>query len=117
MRRRARVDVNHSEVATAFRQAGWSVLSLAPMGHGCPDLLVAHPAESDLRLIEVKAHGGRLTAEQLRFHQVFPVTIIRSVDDVEAFIRGDFKYSAEEEFAEVRRTPPGMSASLLLTRR
>lgn len=97
-RMRAKVDRNHGEIVAAFRKAGWSVLSLASVGRGCPDLLVAHPSESDLRLIEIKAPKGRLTADQLRFQQAFPVTVIRSVDDVEGFIRGDFKYSADEQF-------------------
>lgn len=35
-----RVDANHSQIVKALRQCGVSVLSLAPVGHGCPDLLI-----------------------------------------------------------------------------
>ena len=89
MRKHGRVDANHGEIVAAFRKAGWSVLSLAAVGDGCADLLVAHPAESDLRLIEVKGKRGTLTPDQLKFQQAFPVTVVRSVDDVQAVIEGE----------------------------
>lgn len=89
MRTRARVDANHVEIATAFRQAGWSVLSLASVGKGCPDLLVQHPAVDDLYLVEVKTKAGNLNAEQVRFQQFFTVQVMRSVADVAAFIAAD----------------------------
>lgn len=88
---RGRVDGNHAEIVQAFRKAGWSVLSLAPMGDGCADLLVAHPSESDLYLIEVKSKRGKLTEDQLKFQQAFPVTVVRSVDDVAAVIQGEWE--------------------------
>ena len=93
MRTRARVDANHVEIATAFRQAGWSVLSLASVGKGCPDLLVQHPAVDDLYLVEVKTKAGKLTADQARFQQAFTVKVIRSVDDVQALIEGESRAS------------------------
>ena len=40
MRRRAKVDDNHSAVVSALRQCGFTVQSLASVGSGCPDLLV-----------------------------------------------------------------------------
>lgn len=40
MRRAAHVDGNHAEVVRALRAVGCSVQSLAPVGSGCPDLLV-----------------------------------------------------------------------------
>lgn len=89
MRRRAKVDNNHVEIADVFRKAGWSVVSLASVGNGCPDLLVSHPAVDDLKLIEVKAAKGKLTADQLKFHQAFPVAIVRSVDEALAIIQGE----------------------------
>lgn len=39
-RRAARVDSNHAEIVKALRSIGCSVVSLAPLGNGCPDLLV-----------------------------------------------------------------------------
>lgn len=41
MRRKAKVDANHAGVVAALRSIGCSVQSLAAIGKGCPDLLVA----------------------------------------------------------------------------
>lgn len=57
MRRAARVDQNHGRVVLALRAAGCSVLSLAPVGAGVPDLLVARAGR--MWLIEVKKRGAR----------------------------------------------------------
>ena len=40
MRRAHRLDANHSELVDAFRSMGCSVLSLAGLGNGCPDIVV-----------------------------------------------------------------------------
>lgn len=40
MRKYGRTDSNHAEIAAALRKAGASVVSLASVGNGCPDLLV-----------------------------------------------------------------------------
>lgn len=71
MRRAAKVDANHAEIAKAFRELGCSVLSLAQMGDGCPDLLVAKHGYSVL--VEVKDGSKppserRLTPDQQDFH-------------------------------------------------
>ena len=52
MRRKARVDENQQEIVNALRQVGCSVVSLAPIGDGCPDLLVGHRGRN--LLLEVK---------------------------------------------------------------
>lgn len=63
MRRAARVDANHEAVVSALRAAGASVQSLAPIGKGCPDLLVGKgPC---LWLIEVKDGQKPPSARQL----------------------------------------------------
>ena len=41
VRRAARLDTTHKPIQEAFRRLGCSVLSLAQVGSGCPDLLVA----------------------------------------------------------------------------
>ena len=53
MRRAARTDTNHQEMVEAFRSLGCSVLSLAPLGQGVPDLLVA--INGITWLVEVKS--------------------------------------------------------------
>lgn len=40
MRRRAKTDANQTAIVAALRGIGCSVVSLAPIGNGCPDLLV-----------------------------------------------------------------------------
>lgn len=82
MRRRAKVDGNHEEIANAFRARGYLVLSLAALGRGVPDLLVLEPAGRRFRLVEVKQPKGKLTEDQQRFQQAgWPVTIVRTVEE------------------------------------
>lgn len=83
MRRAAKVDRNHKEIVAAFRACGCSVVSLAALGRGVPDLLVARGRW--MALVEVKAPGGRLTPDQEAFMAVWrgpKVQIVRTVDDV-----------------------------------
>ena len=42
MRRAARTDANHTEVVKALRRIGASVVSLASVGAGIPDILCGH---------------------------------------------------------------------------
>lgn len=50
--RAKRRDANHREVGDYLREKGWSVLDLADLGDGCPDLAVGAP--SFAALVEVK---------------------------------------------------------------
>lgn len=93
--RAAKVDANQGEIVKALRAHGCEVLSLAPMGGGCPDLLVWTPyARSGWResvkgrifLAEVKdgskpASDRKLTPDQERFHAKWPgeIDIINNV--------------------------------------
>jgi len=86
MRRAARVDANQAEIMAAFRKLGWLVLDLSGVGQGCPDLLVKDRAGA-LRLVEVKdgkkpPSAREFTPPQVKFHAVWPVTRVMSVDDV-----------------------------------
>lgn len=70
MRRAAKVDENQAGIVKALRAHGWSVLSLAAMGKGCPDLLVG--AKGVNLLLEVKDGSKapskrRLTEDETRF--------------------------------------------------
>ena len=65
MRRAAKIDANQAEIVAALERVGCTVLSLAPMGRGCPDLLVARGMRTVL--LEVKMPKGRLTPDQVRF--------------------------------------------------
>lgn len=81
MRRAAKVDGNHAEIVRALRSAGCSVLSLASLGRGVPDLLVVRGR--DYWLAEVKLPGKPLRPLQEAFRQSWggPVQVVYSVDD------------------------------------
>ena len=81
-RRASRVDANHSQIASAAMKVGCQVLSLAPLGNGAPDLLLYQPRTRRLLLVEVKVPTGKVNALQAEFARKWPVTIIRSVDDL-----------------------------------
>lgn len=81
MRMYGKVDANQAAIVKALRAVGMSVLSLAPMGKGCPDLLVAD--DDSYFLIEVKGPKGKLTDDQVAFIADWRgvVHIARTVDD------------------------------------
>jgi Holliday junction resolvase len=81
VRRAAKVDANHRQVAQTLRRAGCNVLSLAALAGGAPDLL-CHRA-GNLYLVEVKngdlsRSRRKLTELQVRFHQNWPVAVVTS---------------------------------------
>ncbi len=84
MRRDAKIDDNQKSIVRTLRKAGASVLSLAAVGDGCPDLLV-HRAGT-LYLLEVK-DGSKspsrraLTPLQIDFAKVFPVNVVRNEEE------------------------------------
>ena len=82
MRYRPRVDQNQTAIVAAYRAKGLLVLSLASMGRGVPDLLVGAPPV--LCLVEVKMPGGTITPDQLRFHSLWPVVVVTSVEEAHA---------------------------------
>lgn len=55
-RRAAKIDGNHGEIVAALRKAECSVVSLAKVGNGCPDLLVGRLVDGfrENFLLEVK---------------------------------------------------------------
>ena len=65
MRRAARVDGNHAEIVDCFKKLGCSVLSLAAVGKGVPDLLVA--INGITWLVEVKMPNGKENEMQVEF--------------------------------------------------
>jgi hypothetical protein len=96
MRRAARVDANHAEIIDALRSVGCSVLSLAPIGKSCPDILCGIAGRTFLAELKDGSQPPskqRLTPGQHAWHEAWnggPVWVIRSVDqalDVVARIR------------------------------
>lgn len=88
MRHAAKVDANHADVVAALRRVGAQVQSLATVGAGCPDLLVAF--RETWYVLEVKdgtkpLSHRKLTPAELEWVRVFgdtaPVFVVNSVDD------------------------------------
>lgn len=63
VRKYARLDANHGAIVTALRQCGCTVQSLAAIGSGCPDLLVARNGQ--MWVLEVKDGNKPPSARQL----------------------------------------------------
>lgn len=84
MRRAARTDSNHREIAQAFRKLGFAVVSLHKVGEGVPDLLCSREAETFLA--EVKTAKGRPTEAQEAFSKDWKGRIytVRTAADVDA---------------------------------
>lgn len=83
-----RLDANHSQIVDALRRAGARVQSLAAVGGGCPDLLVAF--RGAWYVLEIK-DGAKppshrmLTPDEARWHADFggvaPVFVVTSVEE------------------------------------
>jgi hypothetical protein len=85
--RAAKVDRNHAEIAQALRQVGCTVLSLAAVGRGCPDLAVSRRDLGNL-FVEIKdgkqpPSKQRLTKAEQEFFDTWPgpAVVVRSVDE------------------------------------
>lgn len=81
-----RVDANHKEVVQAFRAAGCSVVSLASIGSGVPDLLVGTDGYNVL--VEVKGLKGERNIAQRQFDHDWRgwVEVIRSTEEALALV-------------------------------
>jgi hypothetical protein len=88
IRRAAKVDANHAEVAAALMRCGAWVIDCSAVGKGFPDLLVSHRGR--LFLVEVKDGAKspsrrKLTPAQESFHAAAkatgtPVHVVESVE-------------------------------------
>lgn len=81
MRRAAKVDANQEQIVSALRAAGASVQSLAPIGKGCPDILVAF--RQAMYLMELKHGKGKPNELQEKWHIQWnaPVYVVRGPDE------------------------------------
>ncbi len=89
MKRAAKIDRNQPEIVAALRKAGALVYPMHQMGGGFPDLLVCF--RGVYRLLEVKdgalpPYRRALTVDQVRFHSIWPVTVVKDVDEALAAI-------------------------------
>ena len=82
----ARIDTNHKEIVKALRDAGATVVSMASLKHGTPDILVGYAGETILMEIKRDAKA-KFTPDQLDFLSKWKGGAISRVDSVEAAIR------------------------------
>ena len=93
MKRAARTDKNHTQIVSVLRRLGFSVLSLAAVGKGCPDILCAKRGAN--YLLEIKdgtkpPSARRLTDDQHKFYQNWTgqYQVIKSVEEVIEWANG-----------------------------
>jgi hypothetical protein len=91
MRRAAKVDGNHRTIVAAFKALGCTVQSLAAVGKGVPDLLVAFAGLN--HLVEIKDGSKRKSQRQFTKSQVVwasmwraPRHLVESVEDVQRLV-------------------------------
>ena len=86
MRRYAHIDKNQPQIVKDLRSAGISVLSLAPMGKGCPDILAATnrlTAVIEIKNPDVDKTHQQLTEDEKEFHTQWrgKIHIVKSSDE------------------------------------
>lgn len=86
MRRAARTDANHEEIVLALREIGCSVLSLAGLGKGAPDLAVGRA--NRIFFLELKdgtkpPSARKLTPDEVRFRDSWRghYAVVESIED------------------------------------
>jgi hypothetical protein len=89
MRRAARVDANHLDIAHALRQAGVHVTSLAAVGNGVPDLLLSFRGRWFVAEVKDGEKNWILTSQQKDFiaSAKADVLLLTCVDDVELWLK------------------------------
>lgn len=87
MKRAPNLDKNHKEIVAYLEKLGYSVLSLASMGAGCPDIIIS--TKEEMWFAEIKdGKKAKTTADQKSFYRRWkgkPVIFLRSKEDVRAF--------------------------------
>jgi hypothetical protein len=83
-----RIDANHNEIVDGLRRVGAEVQSLASVGHGCVDALVAFRGSWYVGEIKDGAKSPsrrKLTPDEVKWHERFnshaPVHIWTSLED------------------------------------
>lgn len=105
MFKNAKTDANQKEIVNALRARGATVLSLAPLGKGCPDLLVGYNRRNIL--MEVKTKAGKLTKAQEHFFKSWntPIEVVRTVEEALVQLTRP-RYTIQEDYQEIERPDP-----------
>ena len=99
MRKYAKRDANHSEIVNALRGIGASVLDLADVGNGAPDIAVGLRGETFF--LEIKTATGRMTQDEMCFMTEWRghYMIVRTVDQaIDAVTNPQARRTMEMEF-------------------
>ncbi len=86
MRARPRTDRNQSQIVKELRQMGYSVLSLASIGKGCPDILVGKAFMNyvfEIKDPERSPSERRLTDDEETFHTLWrgQIAVIETTEE------------------------------------
>jgi hypothetical protein len=82
LRHKASLDANHTEIVAGLRQVGATVVDLAKVGKGCPDILVGFRGKT--YLMEIKTRTGYIRATQEQFFRSWSgghIAVVRSFDE------------------------------------
>ena len=98
-------------IVHSLQWAGYHVTDLSAVGKGVPDLLCTHAGQC--YLIEIKNKQGRnsFTPSQVEYYAQVkaPVFVIRTINDVESFIKGELSAINYEKTA-INRQNGGIKA-------
>ena len=89
MRRFARTDSTQIDIVATLRLLGCSVVSLSPIGRGCPDLAVAVACKTYLVELKDGSKSWKLTPDQERFILMWEaeIPVLESVEDAQYFVK------------------------------
>lgn len=83
---RRKADKNQAEIVRALRQYGVPVMDLSGCGGGVPDIAV-RAKNGDVRFLEVKTEKGTLRPAQIAVAELWPVTVVRTIDEALEAVR------------------------------
>jgi len=96
MRTAAKIDANQNDIVRALRSIGACVQSLAQIGKGCPDLLVAYRGKwfvAEIKDGSKPPSKRKLTPDEQEWHNQFnqqaTICIWYSVEDAINTVTGD----------------------------
>lgn len=85
--RAKKVDENQAQIVQWYKDAGYFVVDTHSLGQGFPDILVVSPLREYMFLVEIKSSDKeKLTDDEQKFHDKFPITI-PIVYDYETFLK------------------------------
>ena len=107
MRRAAKKDLNHNDVADHLRGRGWSWEDCHRHGDGFPDGIAGRPGFA--ALVEVKGRGQKLTPKEAKFAERWtgPYIVAYSGEDAELKLLEEWYRVVNLVAAHLRGRGPG----------